>query len=129
VVESKAGPINQIMINLNMNSNIYDFEYVDKVQIDITIETVDDNKVCIEFKDNGMGIPEHLRKRVFDPFVTNKRAQGAGGLGMHLVYNLVTQAFNGSISIVSEEGQGVEFRIILPIKMIDINKICSASFM
>ncbi|MFT6991454.1 MAG: signal transduction histidine kinase, partial [Paraglaciecola sp.] len=57
VVESKAGPINQIMINLIMNSIIHGFEDVDKGQIDITIESIDDTKVCIEFKDNGKGIP------------------------------------------------------------------------
>jgi signal transduction histidine kinase len=129
VVESKAGPINQIMINLIMNSIIHGFEDMDKGRIDIAIKSVDDNKVSIEFKDNGKGIPEHLRKRIFDPFVTTKRGQGGSGLGMHLVYNLVTQALNGSISIVSEEGQGVEFRIIFPVKKVDINKVHSASFM
>jgi signal transduction histidine kinase len=128
VVESKAGPINQIMINLIMNSIIHGFEDVDKGRIDITIKSIDDKKVSIEFKDNGKGIPEHLRKRIFDPFVTTKRGQGGSGLGMHLVYNLVTQALNGSISIVSEEGQGVEFRIIFPVKKVDINKVNSTSF-
>jgi signal transduction histidine kinase len=123
VVESKAGPINQIMINLIMNSIIHGFEDVEKGQIDISIESEDDTKVCIEFKDNGKGIPEHLRKRIFDPFVTTKRGQGGSGLGMHLVYNLVTQALNGSISVVSEEGQGVQFRILFPVKMIDIDKV------
>jgi signal transduction histidine kinase len=129
VVESKAGPINQIMINLIMNSIIHGFEDVDKGQIDITIESIDDTKVCIEFKDNGKGIPEHLRKRIFDPFVTTKRGQGGSGLGMHLVYNLVTQALNGSISVVSEEGQGVDFRIRFPVKKVDIDKVHSGSFM
>jgi signal transduction histidine kinase len=129
VVESKAGPINQIMINLIMNSIIHGFEDVNKGQIDITIESVDDTKVSIEFKDNGKGIPEHLRKRIFDPFVTTKRGQGGSGLGMHLVYNLVTQALKGSISIISEEGKGVQFRILFPVKMVDINKEHNSSFM
>ena len=70
-----------------------------------------------------------MRKRIFDPFVTTKRGQGGSGLGMHLVYNLVTQALNGSISIVSEEGQGVQFRILFPIKKVDIDKVHSGSFM
>lgn len=129
VVESKAGPINQIMINLIMNSIIHGFEDIDKGQIDITIEFIDDTKVSIEFKDNGKGIPEHLRKRIFDPFVTTKRGQGGSGLGMHLVYNLVTQALNGSISIVSEVDQGVQFRILFPVKKVDINKVHNGSFM
>ena len=76
VVESKTGPINQIMINLIMNSIIHGFEHVYKGQIDIIIESVDDNKVSIEFKDNGKGIPEHLQKRIFDPFVTTNVGQG-----------------------------------------------------
>jgi signal transduction histidine kinase len=60
VIESKAGPINQIMINLIMNSIIHGFEYMDRGKIDIIIESVDESKVSIEFKDNGKGIPEHL---------------------------------------------------------------------
>jgi signal transduction histidine kinase len=128
VIESKAGPINQIMINLIMNSIIHGFEYMDRGKIDIIIESVDESKVSIEFKDNGKGIPEHLCKRIFDPFVTTKRGRGGSGLGMHLVYNLVTQALNGSISVLSEEGQGVQFRILFPVKMVDIEKVQGGSF-
>jgi signal transduction histidine kinase len=69
-----------------------------------------------------------LRKRIFDPFVTTKRGQGGSGLGMHLVYNLVTQALNGSISVVSEKGLGVQFRILFPAKMVDIDKVHRRSF-
>jgi signal transduction histidine kinase len=129
VVESKAGPINQIIINLVMNSIIHGFEDMDNGQIDITIEAIGDTKVSIEFKDNGKGIPEHLRKRIFDPFVTTKRGQGGSGLGMHLVYNLVTQALNGSISIVSEEGKGVQFIILFPVKKVGLDKVHVGSFM
>jgi signal transduction histidine kinase len=125
VIESKAGPINQIMINLIMNSIIHGFEDMQHGQIDIFIEITDGTKLNIEFKDNGKGIPEHMRKRIFDPFVTTKRGQGGSGLGMHLVYNLVTQGLNGSISIVSEEGKGVQFKIIFPVKMVSGNKLIS----
>ncbi|WP_339725408.1 HAMP domain-containing sensor histidine kinase [uncultured Paraglaciecola sp.] len=129
VVESKAGPINQIIINLIMNSIIHGFEDMDKGQIDINIQAIGDTKVSIEFKDNGKGIPEHLRKRIFDPFVTTKRGQGGSGLGMHLVYNLVTQALNGSISIVSEEGEGVQFKILFPVKKVTHDKVHVGSFL
>ena len=122
MIDSKAGPINQIMNNLIMNSIIHGCEDMDEGEIDINIECVDDNKVSIKFKDNGKGIPEHLLKRVFDPFVTTKRGQGGSGLGMHLVYNLVTQALNGSITLVSEEGQGVQFAIVFPVKKVEIDK-------
>jgi len=69
----------------------------------------------ITVEDNGPGVSEEIASCLFDPFVTTKRGQGGSGLGMHLVYNLVTQALNGSISITSEEGNGVEFVIIFPV--------------
>jgi signal transduction histidine kinase len=114
-VETKAGPINQILINLIMNSVIHGFETMDEGTIDIRAELVSNNKLKLVYTDNGKGIPPEIRKRIFDPFVTTKRGQGGSGLGMHLVYNLVTQALNGSISITSEEGNGVEFVIIFPV--------------
>ncbi|MFT4940375.1 MAG: signal transduction histidine kinase [Paraglaciecola sp.] len=122
-IESKAGPINQIMINLIMNSIIHGFEFIDKGTINISVRMLDSNKIKIIFKDNGKGLAQHLHKRIFDPFVTTKRGQGGSGLGMHLVYNLITQALNGSISISSEEEQGVEFTIIFPVKKIETNNI------
>ena len=98
-----------------MNSVIHGFETMDEGTIDIRAEMVSSNKLKLVYTDNGKGIPPEIRKRIFDPFVTTKRGQGGSGLGMHLVYNLVTQALNGSISITSEEGNGVEFVIIFPV--------------
>ena len=114
-VETKAGPINQILINLIMNSVIHGFENIEEGTIDIRAEMVSSSKLKLVYTDNGKGISPEIRKRIFDPFVTTKRGQGGSGLGMHLVYNLVTQALNGSISITSEEGKGVEFVIIFPV--------------
>lgn len=115
-VQTKAGPINQILINLIMNSLIHGFEGIENGQISISAELVTSNKLKLVYRDNGKGIPPTIRKKIFDPFVTTKRGQGGSGLGMHLVYNLVTQGLNGSISLSSEEGQGVEFVIIFPVK-------------
>ncbi|MEP4891264.1 MAG: ATP-binding protein [Aliiglaciecola sp.] len=118
-IETKAGPINQIIMNLVMNSIIHGFEFTDKGRIDIYIDMASENKIRIRYLDDGKGIPDPLKKRIFDPFVTTKRGQGGSGLGMHLVYNLITQALNGSITITSEEGKGVEFIILFPVKRID----------
>ena len=115
IVDTKAGPINQILINLIMNSVIHGFEHIDSGTINISAELVNKSKLKIVYTDDGKGIPPEIRKRIFDPFVTTKRGQGGSGLGMHLVYNLVTQALNGSISLTSEEGNGVEFVIIFPV--------------
>ncbi|TPV57331.1 HAMP domain-containing histidine kinase [Aestuariibacter sp. GS-14] len=114
-VVSKAGPINQILINLIMNSLIHAFEGVENGQIDIIAALTDDKKLKIIYRDNGSGIPPTIKKRIFDPFVTTKRGQGGSGLGMHLVFNLVTQALDGSIKLESEPGKGVEFVLSFPV--------------
>ncbi len=126
-IETKAGPINQIMMNLIMNSIIHGFEFMEKGKIDIFVDMVSENKISLKYVDNGKGIPEHLRKRIFDPFVTTKRGQGGSGLGMHLVYNLVTQALNGSISITSEEEKGVEFDILFPVRRVNTDTLAISS--
>ena len=115
-VETKAGPINQIVINLIVNSLLHAFEKDEEGEIKLEVESVGEETLKLVYTDNGMGIPNSIRKRIFDPFVTTKRGQGGSGLGMHLVYNLVTQGLNGSISLTSEEGNGVEFVIIFPVK-------------
>ncbi|MDN4501957.1 ATP-binding protein [Alteromonadaceae bacterium BrNp21-10] len=115
-IECKAGPINQILINLIMNSLIHGFEYMDVGQIDISAHMLGNDKLKLVYKDNGKGLPEHLRKRIFDPFVTTKRGRGGSGLGMHLVFNLVTQALGGNIEIESVEGKGTSFEIVFPVR-------------
>ncbi|BDX08103.1 sensor histidine kinase [Planctobacterium marinum] len=126
-IETKAGPINQIMINLIMNSIIHGFEDKENGAIVIHAELIDSDKLNITYTDDGRGIPEHMRKRIFDPFVTTKRGQGGSGLGMHLVFNLVTQALNGSISLSSEPGHGVEFNIVFPVKRVEPEKLLQSS--
>ncbi|RPJ65311.1 HAMP domain-containing histidine kinase [Alteromonas sediminis] len=116
ILETKAGPINQILINLIVNSIIHAFEDNEKGIITITISMLTEDNLRLIYTDTGSGIPNSIRKRIFDPFVTTKRGQGGSGLGMHLVYNLVTQGLNGSITLNSEEGQGVEFVIVFPVK-------------
>ncbi|WP_018984369.1 ATP-binding protein [Salinimonas chungwhensis] len=115
-VETKAGPINQILINLIVNSVIHGFEDTDSGTIDITVDLMTSSMLKLVYKDNGKGIADDIRKRIFEPFVTTRRGEGGSGLGMHLVYNLVTQVLNGSITLSSEEGHGVEFLIVFPVE-------------
>ena len=113
-IDSKPGPVNQILINLIMNSLIHAFEHIEKGQISIKVKVVQ-SRCFIHYSDNGAGVPEHIKKRIFDPFVTTKRGEGGSGLGMHLVYNLVTQALNGKISLESSLGHGVDIQIDFPV--------------
>ncbi len=113
-ISSKPGPINQILINLIMNSIIHGFEGRDKGRITITAMPLS-NQLNILFKDDGRGVDESIKEKVFEPFTTTKRGEGGSGLGLHLVYNLVTQALGGSIVLKSEKDQGVSIEINFPI--------------
>ena len=112
-ITSKPGPINQILINLIMNSVIHGFEGKDQGRISITVMSLS-NQLNILFKDDGVGVNESIKHKVFEPFTTTKRGEGGSGLGMHLVYNLVTQALGGSILLNSELNQGVSIEINFP---------------
>jgi len=113
-IDSKPGPVNQILINLIMNSLIHAFEQTDHGLIKISVK-VEQSRCFVHYSDNGSGVPEHIKKRIFDPFVTTKRGEGGSGLGMHLVYNLVTQALNGKITLESSLGHGVDIMFDFPV--------------
>lgn len=73
------------------------------------------DQVEITFSDDGGGIPEEVQRRIFDPFFTTRRAQGSTGLGLHIVYNIVTQRLGGRITLVSTPGKGAIFCVTLPL--------------
>ena len=113
-IRSKPGPINQILINLIMNSVIHGFDGRDNGTISITIMPLS-NQLNILFQDDGRGVDESIKNKVFEPFTTTKRGEGGSGLGLHLVYNLVTQALGGTIVLTSEIDKGVTIEINFPI--------------
>lgn len=114
LVTSKPGPINQILINLIVNSLVHAFEGQESDVISINIMVLS-GQLHIQYRDNGKGVDDSVKHRIFDPFITTKRGEGGSGLGLHLVYNLVTQALGGSIQFESDIGKGVCFDIIFPV--------------
>jgi len=113
LVTSKPGPINQVLINLIVNSLIHAFDEDMQGAISIDIMVLS-GQLHIQYKDNGKGVDENVKNKIFDPFITTKRGEGGSGLGLHLVYNLVTQALGGSIQFESSLGHGVFFDIVFP---------------
>jgi signal transduction histidine kinase len=57
---------------------------------------------------------DDVKAHAFDPFFTTRRNQGGTGLGLHIIYNLVTQKLGGRIVLDSSLGRGTTFRIIIP---------------
>ncbi|MBN2519620.1 MAG: hypothetical protein JXB17_03870, partial [Bacteroidales bacterium] len=111
-VESYPGAIAQILTNLIINSLNHAFSENDEGKIEIIIET-GEKGVKLIYKDNGKGMNEEVKSKIFDPFFTTNKKVGTG-LGMHIVYNLVTQKLFGDIKCKSAPGKGVEFTISLP---------------
>ena len=64
--------------------------------------------------DDGVGMSEETQRRAFDPFFTTRRNEGGTGLGLHIVYNLVTQQLGGRLTFESKLGWGTTFRISIP---------------
>ena len=115
-IRSKSGPINQILINLILNSIYHAFEEVGHGKITINVMNLSD-QLHINYSDDGQGIDNAMKAKIFDPFTTTKRGSGGSGLGMHLVYNLVTQALDGHIVLDNEPEHGVSFDITFPVEI------------
>jgi two-component system, NtrC family, sensor kinase len=72
-----------------------------------------DNQIVIKVKDNGLGMPESVRAKVFQPFFTTKPTGSGTGLGLSLAYDIVTKGHGWALEVVSTEGVGSEFMITL----------------
>ena len=70
--------------------------------------------VEIRIKDNGTGIPDSLRSKIFQPFFTTKPTGQGTGLGLSLAYDIVTKGHGGKMKVESKEGEGTEMVITLP---------------
>lgn len=118
VMDSYPGPYGQVVTNLVLNAATHAF--ADREDGRITISAVrKGDEVEIAFRDDGAGMTADVRRRAFDPFFTTRRSQGGTGLGLHIVYNLVTARLGGEISLSSQLNAGTTFTILLPLRAPD----------
>ncbi|MBO3460714.1 GAF domain-containing sensor histidine kinase, partial [Aetokthonos hydrillicola] len=110
---SYPGAISQMLVNLLNNSLEHAYPTRNPGHLEIHIsETHED--VTLVYSDDGCGIPRQALEKIFEPFFTTARSRGGSGLGLHIVYNLVTQKLGGGINVESQVGQGTVFTIKLP---------------
>ncbi|PCI62974.1 MAG: hypothetical protein COB35_01915 [Gammaproteobacteria bacterium] len=114
ILDSDPGAFGQILTNLMMNSLKHAFTKQQAHAILIYF-TVNDQQLTLTYQDDGCGIEQTELERIFEPFYTTKRGEGGTGLGLHIVYNLITQRLKGTIKCTSKQGQGVLFEINIPI--------------
>jgi len=112
-LDGYPGAFAQIVTNLTLNALIhaYDANSVGTIRIH-AVER--DEKLELDFSDDGKGIPAEHVDKIFDPFFTTQRGSGGTGLGLNIVYNLIAKQFGGTITVDSVVGKGTTFHILLP---------------
>ncbi|WP_416242405.1 ATP-binding protein [Anabaena cylindrica] len=122
LVECYTGQLNQVFMNILANaidaleeSKIKNFVGLEKLQIQIYTELINDKQVMIRILDNGVGIPEKLKKLLFDPFFTTKPIGKGTGLGLSISYKIIIEQHQGKLQCISSPGKGTEFIITIPL--------------
>ncbi|MBN2440306.1 MAG: substrate-binding domain-containing protein [Spirochaetales bacterium] len=113
-ISSHPGAFSQILTNLIINSLTHGFKPDEKGSIDIEIK-IEDINIIMTYSDNGKGIDKNHINKIFNPFFTTNRSNGNTGLGLHIVYNLITTTLNGSIVCTSEAGKLTQFIMTFPL--------------
>lgn len=116
VIKSFPGAFSQIITNFVVNSLLHAYDEEDKGLIVFDVKRQSD-EVIIECSDDGRGISAKNIEKIFEPFFSTAKERGGSGLGLNIVYNLVTQKMKGSIECNSVLGEGTQFIIKLPLKM------------
>jgi PAS domain S-box-containing protein len=113
-MNSYPGPYGQVLTNLFLNSVAHAFPDGRAGTVDIKVRAAGPDHVEIIFSDDGCGMSLDVRRRAFDPFFTTRRDQGGTGLGLHIVYSIVTSRLGGRLDLDSEPGHGTRVQMILP---------------
>ncbi len=112
-IEAYGGQLNQVFMNI-LDNSIHAIKEKGTITINVFRQTDTSRNVVVEFRDTGVGISQENLKKVFDPFYTTKPVGEGTGLGMSIVYKVIT-SHGGTISVASEVGKGTAFRFTLPI--------------
>jgi len=119
-LNSYPGAFAQIISNLIMNSLRHAYKDNDTGHIQFTFAHIG-KTLTFEYADDGCGIPPENMSRIFEPFFTTARGYGGSGLGLNIIYKLVTETLHGSIQCDSYVGPsaspvgGTKFSIQIPL--------------
>lgn len=114
VISTVPGAWAQILMNLIDNSIVHGFEYDNPGKIEI-IARQDADDFVLEYIDNGKGMDEETKRKLFEPFFTTD-TEHSSGLGLSIVYQLVVELLGGEILLESQKEKGVRFTIRVPMK-------------
>lgn len=141
LVDCYAGQLNQVLMNILTNAidaledqwdTLQMCEEINRwypkitiatevIQVTQSLSSTAPNQpaaIAIHITDNGPGIPEQVQQRLFDPFFTTKQVGKGTGLGMSISYQIITERHNGTLTFVSQPGEGATFTIQIPVRQI-----------
>jgi signal transduction histidine kinase len=117
-INTIPGALTQVLTNCVTNSIYHAFASSNSNDEPpkITYELIENENGTIKiiFSDNGCGMSPEILKKIYEPFYTTKRGSGGTGLGMHIVYNIVSQRLKGDIEIKSVLNEGTSIEFLLP---------------
>ncbi|WP_303310817.1 sensor histidine kinase [Hymenobacter sp. BT730] len=112
--------IGRVLLNL-FNNAFYAVQQRQKLgqpdyhpEVCLTTQHLAEGPVVIRVRDNGMGIPEAVREKIFQPFFTTKPTGEGTGLGLSLSYDIITKGHKGTLTVDTCEGAYTEFTVSLP---------------
>ncbi len=112
-ITTHGSDLSQVISNLIMNAAVHAFDGRGDRKIEISAHDLGET-LEILVTDNGIGVEESIRDKVFDPFVTTKRSEGSTGLGLNIVHKQVTGCLKGSIELISPLAGGTQWRMTFP---------------
>ncbi|WP_171013703.1 PAS domain-containing sensor histidine kinase [Chitinivorax sp. B] len=114
-MDSFPGPLGQVLTNLVNNALLHAFEERTTGTVYVIARQRDSMHATLIVRDNGIGIPPENMNKIWDPFFTTKLGSGGSGLGLNIVYNIVTHVLGGQIKVESQPRTGTCFTLTLPL--------------
>lgn len=115
LMDSFPGSLGQVLMNLMSNALVHGFDDLPNGHVFISAKVEPGDFVSLSVRDDGRGIPRNIQQKIYDPFFTTRLGKGGSGLGLNIVFNVVTGLLGGTISLESELGEGAHFQMNLPI--------------
>ncbi|GGY55497.1 CHASE domain-containing protein [Pseudoduganella albidiflava] len=112
--DSYPGSVSQVLSNLINNALLHAFEGRPHGLVTIAARPLGEDMAELRFTDDGVGMSDRTLHQIYDPFFTTRMGQGGSGLGMNIVYNIVTGILKGTIRVESTPGSGTTVVITLP---------------
>jgi signal transduction histidine kinase len=113
-LDTYPGALFQILGNCVTNSVLHGFPEGRAGEIVVRVRVCAGNEIELVYADDGIGMPGDVAAHAFEPFFTTRRGSGGTGLGLHIVYSLVTRLLGGSVDLRSAPGEGMTLRMRLP---------------